>query len=619
MRDDSVLGIGNRSSSPNTRVWRRCRKIIVRDATPILSVLLLAFAALTVDADATEQRLASSFAYLNERGLTVSADSSAADLAEAILPLLIDDATLARTLRYIADLRADDFGTRENASRALVKLAFPIDSLLVMPSGSASRSQDFTWRVQQILALRRPLALEDQLHHALAVVAEKPVRGMIAQLLSTASAVEHGDMQLLATVENALVASAAIADKEILRLHLAPEHSVATRKRATVALASILSGTNDDEFDQLIASHDPDLRLAAAKGAALAGHRFGVPMLVSLLESSRTAVRCEAAEVLYACTGMDFGFAGYDDTYLRESSVKHWKQWLSSSQDGGRLVSAVPPALAPTGRVIVGIQLKEEPPPANGQSRGQKNALERSNVIEFTPSGSIRWHMRSTDLRGGTAIASIPMREGGRAIAFGNPEQVPQQSMSIRFFDHTGLGIGTITGLAGMPSLGLTSNGNLMIAAANEIVEVGCAGNLVSRTAFSSFADTIDHFELIRADRVIVVSSMSGTVREYTRGGRLLLEWNQLPKPVYARRHRDGSLLVAQHAQDAVAIASYDATGQLQWTFSPSPEIGKMSAVAALSNGNALFGSSTGMYEIGCTGRIVRTWINGSVDFIYVD
>ncbi|MEZ5328224.1 MAG: hypothetical protein R3F19_24530 [Verrucomicrobiales bacterium] len=601
MRGDSLFGIGNQLPSPWKRIWQWCRDAI---AAGVLIAL---------PAEGTDQGIAGSIAYLNEQGVAVSIESDDADIAEALRPLLIDDATLKLARAQLADLRADDYRDREAASRELARLAFPIDPLLVTSGKSSAWNEEFTWRLQQILAVRRPLALEDPLHHALVIIAEKPVRGLIAELLASASALESGDAQLLAALENAIVATVSLADTPILQSQLQPEHSISARKRTTMALAALTARAGAAELKQLLTANDPELQLASAKGAVLAGNDGGIPVLVSLLESSSTAIRCEAAELLYKCTGEDFGFAGYDDPLGRAASVKRWRDWLTA---GGRIH---PPVAEPAGRVIVGIQLKEPPASESGRARGQKAAIDRSNVIEFTPSGSLRWHMHSVELRGGTAIASIPMHSGARAIAFGIPGQMPQQSMSIRFFDKDSRGIGSLTGLAGMPTLALSSSGNLLLAAANEIVEVECAGTLVRRTAFGTFSDTIDHFSLIHGNRVMIVSSASGTVREYSLDGELLIEKDQLDKPYYARRGRDGSLLVAQRAQGGSAIVSFTAEGKRQWTFSPSNDIGQMSAVAALSNGHALLGSSTGLYEIASSGQIIRTWINGAVNFIYAD
>jgi len=68
--------------------------------------------------------------YLNNRGLNITDDSDAAKTAERLRPLLVNDATLKRTRQFLADLRADDYGKRETASRELARLRIPIDPLL---------------------------------------------------------------------------------------------------------------------------------------------------------------------------------------------------------------------------------------------------------------------------------------------------------------------------------------------------------------------------------------------------------------------------------------------------------------------------------------------------------
>ena len=616
------------SRLPWTQKWLLCGSLNV--CGQIIYPLLVVGACLAGNAFANDRKLSDSIAYLKEHGIEWPTASGTAETAKRLRPILVDETTLQLTQQYLIDLRADDYRKRESASRELAKLRVPIDPLLGIQRepdhATEAGNLEFTWRLKQILAVRRSLALEDQLYHALVVIAETPVPGLASELLSTASALDGGDVRLMDATERAISKTVSSVDKALLRSLVGPDKPMPTRRRATAALAQLLAASDRHALEELLAIRNSDLRLAAARGAVLAGNMVGIPDLVSMLEDSSTSIRCQAAALLYQGTGEDFGYAGYDEPARRARSILKWNQWLIDwrQQQGSNGTRKSTRTDTASGRVLVGIQLKENPSAPKGRKPGHQKPTLKSNVLEFTPSGSIRWHMRSADLRGGTAITAIPLVNGARAIAFGNPtqsENALQQSMSIRFFDGNGQALGSLSGLAGMPALGLSQSGHLLVAAANEIVEVGVWGNLIGRTAFGGANTRVDFFARARGDRMIVVSSLAGTVREFSREGILLLEHGNLKRPVYARRMRNGGLIVAQKTTDETepAILSYDSTGNLAWTFTPSQEIGTMTAVAALSSGNALYGSSTGLYEIGIDGRVTRTWINGSVRFVYAD
>lgn len=612
MRENFLTMSGNWMLWPPTRHRQLAR-------VTLAGLLLIAYVSQAQAVPANNQRLSDSIAYLSEHGVAISENSSADDAAKLLRPLLVDQATLEQTHRYLFDLRSDDYGKRETASRELAKLRVPIDPLLALPDGVPEPSDpanlEFNWRVQQILAVRRSLALEDQLYHALIVIQELPVSGLVAELLSTASALNGGDAALIKAAETAIGATVSAKDREFLQSVLRSDKPTSTKLRATVALSGLLAKMDQSQLTELLMSTDPDMRVAAAKGALAAGNSAGISILVQLLESSSTAIRCSAADLLFQYTGLDFGFAGYDPIRFRQASISKWNEWLASDfKDANHL----PPQPGSSGRVIVGIELNEEPDAKEGRRKRDATNL-RSNVIEFSPSGSIRRHLRSTDLRGGTAIAAVPLHQNGRAIAFGKPTGGLQQSISIRFFDRNNQTIGSLSGLAGMPVLGLSDSRNLLVAAANEVVEIGMAGNLVQRRAFAQLTDTIDFFSSTRGGRMIIISSSSNTIREFLRDGEMVVEENGLKHPVYARRLNDGGMIVAQQSTHAPALLRFDASGEVLWTFTPSREVGELRAAAALSNGHALFGSPTGLYEIGPGGRITRTWINGSVRFLYAD
>ena len=582
---------------------------------------------MTGNALGDNRQLRDSIQYLNEHGIEWDTDnSSPSTIAAKLRSLLVDEATLNLTYQYLEDLRADDYGKRESASRELAKLRVPIDPLLGIqhaPSPSVENGNlEFTWRLQQILAVRRTLALEDQLYHALVVIAESPLPGLTPELMSTASALEGGDVRLIAVAEHAISKSLSPSDKAYLRSLLGTTPSIPTRRRATAALAQLEATSNLQSLDQLLAAGDPRLRIAAARGAALAGSVKAIPILVAMLDDPSVTLRCEASALLHQYTNQDFGYAGYDAPAHRAKSVEKWKNWLSKHSTETTQRTLQPDTSS--GRVIVGIQLKEASKIQEGRRRPGGSLIPRSNVIEFTPSGSIRWHMRSADLRGGTAIAAIPLANGARAIAFGSTtdaDEAFQQNLSIRFFGNNGQPLGSLSGLACMPVLGSNKESNLLVAAANEIVEIGLLGNVVHRTALGDTNATVDFFASARGTRIIIASSRAGTVREFSRDGVILFERTDLTRPIYARRMPDGGLIVAQQVgrEREPAIIHYGASGSVTWTFTPPQEIGKMSAVAALSNSSVLFGSTTGLYEIGNSGRITRTWINGSVRFVYAD
>ena len=569
------------------------------------------------DADAADVSLQ----YLSEHGYKIPDNANSEQLRSVLQPLLIDKEALAKTRRYLEELGADEYAKREAASRGLAKLKVPIDVLLNrFESGKRADDLEYSWRLQQIRAVRRSLGLEDHLFHALRVIAGRGVKGLTAELLSTAEALEGGDARMVEAVEHAVSVSVSADDLDLLYSLAAEDQSMNTRRRATVALARLLARMGKGgELRSLLMTQEEKLRLAAARGAILGQSALGVPALVELLESRNVEFRCRAIALLEGSVGETFGYAGYDPDGARSKSTARWRKWLTAGQLPE--LTGTSSGAGDTGRVLVGIQLNEEADEKAERRRGKP--VLRSSVVEFTPSGSLRWRMQSAALRGGTPVGAIPLNHGKKAIAFGKSGEVLQHSLTIRFFDHHHQLLGSISGAAGIGSISHHED-NLLLAAGNEIIEVGVLGNVGRRTPLEN-VQAIDFFSVLRGDRYLVVSTNDGKVQEYSQEGELLWSLENLSQPIFARRLNSGRLIVGfakgsdedENANPAIAL--YSAAGNQMWEFVPTQEMGHPNSIASLSNGSALLGTRSGLYEIGANGRVSRTWINGAVTFVCAD
>ena len=573
-----------------------------------------ASAALLIAGEADLER---SIAFLNEQGIELNRDAAGPDLGSA----LISPDTLERTRFLLDQLTSEEYQTRENASRELAKLEAPIDCLLRVGHAGASATGDLelNWRLQQIIAIRRTLALEERLYHALVVISGQRIPGLGEALLTTAAALDEGNSRLLLQADEAIAATMTVADKENLLKWLRDDDAALGAKlRAGLALGSLLARSGGmAELESLIQTAPSELRLAAIRGAMQEGRTAGVLALGEMLSDPSATVRCNAAELLRRITGDDFGYAGYDPEEPRRKAAARWQQSLTASQWPDK-IGADRQSFSEQGRVFAGIVVAQKRAGRgddDDDDEGKRKGKASTSVLEFSQSGSIRWRMDSAALRGGFPVAAAPLSRGARVIAFGKNGSPLQKNMAVRFFDANGLILGTISGLMGINTLEATPDGSrIRIVVAEKAIELDLFGNVTKRTSLPESSPGF--FATLPTGRILTASRERGLIREYGAGGEVRWEAAGFGSPIYARRLADGALVVASSARDRPAVVSYTADGEIHWDFTPAADLGTVNCATALSNGNALLGTTTGLYEITVGGHLSRTWINGNVTFL---
>jgi hypothetical protein len=520
--------------------------------------------------------------------------------------LFLDQVHLEKVMEQISDLDAEDFRKRNEASKALVMVAAPIEHLL----GAARRDAgaEMSRRIQGILNVRIKRRRLDALYHVAGRLAAEETPGWgvrLGVMASTFDPVSHWD--LLRMFEIAAAKCSRQQDREVFDKALGADHE-SQRGLAAFVIGYRFSGDAKASGVADAIGDNEVLKLALARGRAAAGESQAATVLLELLVSENVRVRHESAMLLRGLFGRDFGFAGYDPPERQAKAIARWQNFLGSlGQDG----EVVPMQLGSGARgefmVLVGT-----PPGKEGAVIPWTTSGRKVKDLKLAASmAAIRPDAISFDDAAGLVVASGGGYEEGRVAVFTND--------GTEIWSASGIPVGG--GTAIMPG------GRLLVAIGREVEELDVSGN---RVGVWKMPSRVLSFKRLREGRFLCAHPEDGSLAEYGRGGELLWKAGGFNHPSWVDRLQSGNLLVVVHADKPKEGAGRKAGAGKIRVIETSPDgkvvlssiqpkgVNVISSVARLPNGNTLVGTEKGLAEYTPEGYAVKVWLKSVISSIHV-
>ncbi len=464
--------------------------------------------------------------------------------------------------KWIQELGSDRFQQREAATRQLLRL--PIVPAEALSQAAEQGDLEVRWRAKLILD-RSQAETAHVLLAALKVIASDPPDGATTELFHALPLCRTPYMN--EAVHQALRASAGPNDVDLLKQKL---NAGVQRERvaAAVALAACLAKDAADQLYPLLEDGNERLALEVARAIADHGDAHCLAALVRLLDSPDNQIRSEAALVLQALTGKNFGFSSYDSPDKRAAASAAWREWLNSESAASVLFFPV-----------------RQRRLARGDLAGNTliSTGSAGRVIEMDQAGNVVW---SYDV---DAWSAEKLTNGNALIASYNESTVLE-------VDRAGNIVWEFPGVKAMTAKPLLS-GNILIAdfGGNRVLEVNRKKEIVwqQKTPASCFD----------ADRLPNGNTIYGcpnVVCEMTPDGKTVHEWRITGRLNGLHALDNGNVLVANYGQSKVYELTRD--NQVVWEFSePSP-----CDVFRLPNGHTLVATAARVIEIGLDNTTVR-------------
>ena len=520
--------------------------------------------------------------------------------------LFLEQEKLEQVMEKISDLDAEDFRERNEASKALVMVAAPIEHLL----GTARKDAgaEMSRRIQGILNVRIKRRRLDALYHVAGRLAAQSIPGWDTRLgvmASTFDPVSHWD--LLRIFEIAAAKCSRQQDRGVFDKALGSEHQserelaafvIGYRFSKDAKASEVTDETGDNEF----------LRLAMARGQAAAGDGQAAAVLLDLLGSNNIRVSHEAGTLLRGLYGKDFGFAGYDPVESRAVAIGRWQNFLGSLVKD-QAVTAIQLGSGARGQFMVFVAT---PPGKAGAVIPWTTSGRKVNNLKLAASmAAIRPDAISFDDTAGLVVASGGGHEEGRVAIFTNDGK--------EIWSASGIPVGG--GTAIMPG------GRLLVAIDREVEELDVSGE---RVGVWKMPSRVRSFKRLRAGRFLCAHPEDGSLAEYGKDGQLLWKSGGFNNPSWVERLQSGNLLVVVHADkpkegDGLKVAA----GKMR-VIETSPDgkvvvssihpkgVNVISSVARLPNGNTLVGTEKGLAEYTPEGYAVKVWLKSVISSIHV-
>ena len=513
---------------------------------------------------------------------------------------------LGQVLKQISDLDADDFRKRNDASRALVMVAAPIEHLL----GGARKDAgaEMSRRIQGILNVRIKRRRLDALYHVGGRLSSKPMPGWglpLSVMASTFDPVSHWD--LLRMFEIASAACAQKQDREAFEKLLSSEYQSERELAAFVIGNRFLSEVEPSRVTDFVAD-DEFLQLAMVRGRAATGDSEVSGQLLDLLGSENLRVRHEAGILLRRLHSKDFGFAGYDSADTRKEAVGRWENYLGSLGDD----VAIEPVRIGRGARDEFIVLVATPPgkdeavspwTTSGKKLGKSQlaasmAAIRPDGISFNDSAKL-------------AVASGGGNEEGR----------------VGVFTYDGKEIWSASGIPVGGGAAIMPGGRLLVAIGSEVEELDISGR---RVGVWNMLSRILSFKRLRAGRFLCAHPEEGSLAEYGVEGRLLWRVAGFNYPRWVDRLENGNLLVVVNVDKAkegsdqrsgagkMRVIETSPDGKVVFSSIQPNGVNLISSAARLPNGNTLIGTEKGLAEYTPEGYAVKVWLKSVISTIHV-
>ncbi|HUU23725.1 MAG TPA: PQQ-binding-like beta-propeller repeat protein [Phycisphaerae bacterium] len=466
----------------------------------------------------------------------------------------------------IRQLGSDEFAKREEATRKL--LALPVVPEAALVKATQSADLEVRCRAEEILEKSKDRSNRETVIAALRTIQRKHLKGAADVILKIVPLFPSG--QLRAAAIDAIAATVRPEDLALLREAVkGPDPNA--RAAGVAGLAALLGKDAGKELRGLLADKSDRVRLAVCRALADVGDRASLAPLGGLLAAEDVEVRADAAFLLRALAGKNFGFVPYSGLAERSKAARAWREWIETEGKTAKLHFPLAAAIKTLGRTVLCLY---------GGPQG---------VIEVDAAGKETFRIE----RGQAPWACQALPSGHLLVGF-------YASREIVEFDRKGKVVWQKAELPGGPmSVQRLQNGNTVAALSdsNKVVEIDRKGTIVWQvTVAGRPADA----RRLPNGRTLVAAHNGGKVLEVDKDGKVVWALAGLHDPQRAQRLPNGNTLVALTLGNTVA--EYDRSGKQVWS-----KAGFTVALDAhrLPNGNTLVVDQRGVWEINRAGETV--------------
>jgi HEAT repeat protein len=242
----------------------------------------------------------------------------------------VDQARVGRLLRELGD---DDFQTRENAERELVKLG--VAALPALQKAADSAQPELARRAKACVEQLERQQDADLPLLAVRVLVKRRAAAAAQVLLRYLPAAEGEATEDEIAFGLEKLARGAPATVSLLARAL---DDASAKRRAVAACIVTRRGTPDERHAarRLLADASPLVRLRAAQGLLTAGEKDGIPVLIRLLEEAPLEIAWQAEELLQWVAGADDiePIVGAGEAAVRKTCRHAWEEWYRRAGPG---------------------------------------------------------------------------------------------------------------------------------------------------------------------------------------------------------------------------------------------------------------------------------------------
>ena len=497
---------------------------------------------------------------LAEYGLAPTTDSLAAYLA-SLVPTPERRAQLAGLVAQLGD---NSFAQREQAGLLLARQLGGATE--VLEAALTGDNPEVRWRAKLLLD-QTDRDSRGLLGAVLTTIREEKLPGLCSPLLNALPLCR--DDTLRASFRRALAATAVPADAPLLRQQLGSADPQA-RIAAIATLAHLLGQPADAETLVLLIDPSELVQAAAARELANHGRRESLPPLVRLLESADPAVRANAARVLRAATGQQFGFTAYDAPVPRAAAVAKWKEWLAEQGQTVTLAFPLRDSALDLGRLLVCDHTQNK-------------------LLEFDVSGKKLWEQAV----GQQPWACQGLPTGHRLVGCYGERAVIE-------YDAAGQEVWKFENLPGGPtSVERLENGNTLVACTEggAVWEIDPAKKVVWKVGLEGRPVDARRLE---DGRTLVTLQHGQKVVEIDGAGHQVWELAGVGMAFSAQRLENGNTLVS--AVGVGQVREFDRRGNVVWA---QGKFVNPYGAQRLAGGNTVVVDTSGVTEIDPSGAVV--------------
>ena len=239
-----------------------------------------------------------------------------------------DAETNQRLEKLVTDLDDDDYGTRQEATIALMnEPSLPRSEFREL---AEKANAEVRARLAQILRVNTPDKTERFLGAAVQVVKLRNLKEIGSELIAAVESVESDNRSLWSATQAAMGVCVTLKEREAL-IRMTRSTSPLARACAVRSLAGLGDKSATDELKRLLSDSDDRVKLEAAEALRAFRIRDCLPAFVELLSSEEPRVRFLSSVRLRKLTNMSFKYRANHLPAERNVAYQAWLAWLDQN------------------------------------------------------------------------------------------------------------------------------------------------------------------------------------------------------------------------------------------------------------------------------------------------